>query len=177
MFDIGWTELIVVGVVMILVVGPKDLPGMLRSFGKTVRSVRRMAGDFQRQFDDALREAELDEVKNLSPSKVLSPVEEAKKSIDSVQKELTDTLNKPVEAVTGGQKSTGTTAAKSVSSRTGKSAGTKAKAEKAKGTKDKSSKSTTAQPSTAKTKTAAKTTKAKPSAKSRAQKAKTGTDA
>ncbi|WP_349360816.1 Sec-independent protein translocase protein TatB [Stappia sp.] len=58
MFDIGWTELIVVAVVMILVVGPKDLPRMLRTFGQTVGKVRRMAGEFQSTFNDALREAE-----------------------------------------------------------------------------------------------------------------------
>ena len=56
--------MLVVAVVAILVVGPKDLPGMLRSIGKTVGNLRRMAGDFQRQFSDALKESELDELKN-----------------------------------------------------------------------------------------------------------------
>jgi sec-independent protein translocase protein TatB len=63
MFDIGWSELLVIAVIAIVVVGPKDLPRMLRTFGKTVGKMRRMAADFQRQFNDALREAELDEVK------------------------------------------------------------------------------------------------------------------
>lgn len=58
MFDIGWTELLVVAVVMILVVGPKDLPRMLRTFGQTLGKVRRMANDFQSTINDALREAE-----------------------------------------------------------------------------------------------------------------------
>ncbi|HEX2256689.1 MAG TPA: Sec-independent protein translocase protein TatB [Afifellaceae bacterium] len=58
MLDIGWTELVVIAVVAILVVGPKDLPRMLRSFGKTLGQLRRSANDFKRQFDDALREAE-----------------------------------------------------------------------------------------------------------------------
>lgn len=58
MFDIGWTELVVVAVVMILVVGPKDLPRMLRTFGQTMGKVRRMANEFQSTFNDALREAE-----------------------------------------------------------------------------------------------------------------------
>jgi len=62
-FDIGWTEMLVIAVVMILVVGPKDLPGMLRTIGKTIGNLRRMAGDFQRQFSDALKEADIDEVK------------------------------------------------------------------------------------------------------------------
>jgi sec-independent protein translocase protein TatB len=63
MFDIGWSELLVIAVIAIVVVGPKDLPRMLRAFGKTVGNMRRMAADFQRQFNDALREAELDEVR------------------------------------------------------------------------------------------------------------------
>ncbi len=64
MFEIGWSELMVIGVVLIVVVGPKDLPRMLRTFGKATSQMRRMAGDFRRQFDEALREAELDEVRN-----------------------------------------------------------------------------------------------------------------
>src|ERR687897_768248 len=63
MFDIGWTEMLVIAIVMIVVVGPKDLPKMLRTFGKTTAKLRSMAGDFQKQFNEALKEAELDEVK------------------------------------------------------------------------------------------------------------------
>ncbi len=63
MFEIGWTEMLVIAVVMIVVVGPKDLPKMLRTFGKTTTKLRSMAGDFQKQFNEALKEAELDDVK------------------------------------------------------------------------------------------------------------------
>ena len=63
MFDIGWTEMLVIAIVMIVVVGPKDLPKMLRTFGKTTAKLRAMAGDFQKQFNEALKEAELDDVK------------------------------------------------------------------------------------------------------------------
>jgi len=63
MLDFGWSELLVIAVVAILVVGPRELPKMLRNFGKTVGQVRRMAGEFQSQFNDALKEAELDEVR------------------------------------------------------------------------------------------------------------------
>ncbi|MEQ9689486.1 MAG: Sec-independent protein translocase protein TatB, partial [Bauldia litoralis] len=76
----------VVACVAILVVGPKDLPGMLRTFGKTVGSLRRMAGDFQRQFNDALKDAEqsagLDEVKKATS---FQPLEDARKSAESFQ--------------------------------------------------------------------------------------------
>ena len=64
MFDIGWSELLVIAVVLVVVVGPKDLPGMLRTFGRTTKQLRAMAGDFRRQFDDALKEAELDDVRS-----------------------------------------------------------------------------------------------------------------
>ena len=58
MFDIGWSEVLVVAVVAVIVVGPKELPRMLRTFGKTMGTVRRTANDFKRQFDQALRGAE-----------------------------------------------------------------------------------------------------------------------
>lgn len=64
MLDIGWTELLVVAVVLIVVVGPKDLPPMIRAFGKMTRRLRQTAGEFRAQFDEALREAELDDLKS-----------------------------------------------------------------------------------------------------------------
>jgi sec-independent protein translocase protein TatB len=64
--DFGWTELLLIAIVLIVVVGPKDLPRVLRGFSKTLGSARKMAGDFRKQFDDALSEAELDELKTLA---------------------------------------------------------------------------------------------------------------
>ncbi|QTL02641.1 twin-arginine translocase subunit TatB [Aquabacter sp. L1I39] len=63
MFDIGWSELMLIGVVALIVIGPKELPSVLRTVGRTVTKVRRMAGEFQGQFQDALREAELSDVR------------------------------------------------------------------------------------------------------------------
>ena len=63
MFDIAWSEFLIVAVVALVVVGPKDLPGLLRNVGRMVATVRRMAGEFQTQFNDAMREAELDELR------------------------------------------------------------------------------------------------------------------
>src|SRR5262245_34007241 len=63
MFDIGWSELRVIAVVAIVVVGPKELPKLMRSFGFYAGKLRRAAAEFRRQFDDAMREAELEEVK------------------------------------------------------------------------------------------------------------------
>ncbi len=63
MFDIGWSELLIIAVVAIVVVGPKDLPRLMRTFGHYAGKLRRAAADFQRQFEDAIRETELEEVK------------------------------------------------------------------------------------------------------------------
>ena len=63
MFDIGWSEMLVVGAVALVVIGPKDLPAALRQAGKWMGTVRRMASDFQGQVNQAMREAELDELR------------------------------------------------------------------------------------------------------------------
>jgi len=81
MFDIGWSELLVIAVVAIIVVGPKDLPRMMRTFGSYAGKLRRMAADFQRQFDDAMREAEIEEVS---------------KAMHSVRDDLNAPIDKPL---------------------------------------------------------------------------------
>lgn len=63
MFDIGWSELLVIGVVAIVVVGPKELPRLMRTFGQYTGKLRAMASDFQRQFEEAVRDSEIDEVR------------------------------------------------------------------------------------------------------------------
>lgn len=91
MFEIGWTEMLVIAVVMIVVVGPKDLPKMLRAFGKTTAKLRSMAGDFQKQFNEALKEAELDDVKKSVESlKSLNPATEIKKQLNPFEKAAAD---------------------------------------------------------------------------------------
>ena len=63
MFDIGWSELVVIGVVALIAIGPKELPGVLRMAGQWITKSRRMASDFQNQFQEALREAEMEDLK------------------------------------------------------------------------------------------------------------------
>jgi sec-independent protein translocase protein TatB len=65
MFDFGLSmgELMVIALVALIVVGPKDLPKMLRMVGRFVTQLRGMAGEFQRHLDSAIREAGIDEVK------------------------------------------------------------------------------------------------------------------
>jgi sec-independent protein translocase protein TatB len=86
MFDIGWTELLVIAVVLIVVVGPKDLPPMLRAFGKMTQRARKVAGDFRAQFDEALREADLDEVRQtLSDAQKLNPVNTLREAMNPLR--------------------------------------------------------------------------------------------
>ena len=63
MFDMSWGEVLVIGGVALIVIGPKDLPKALRTVGQMTAKVRRMAGEFQSQFNEAMREAELEDIK------------------------------------------------------------------------------------------------------------------
>jgi sec-independent protein translocase protein TatB len=63
MFDFSWSELLLIGLVALIFIGPKELPGVLRTLGQWMNKIRRMAGDFQNQFHDAMREAELADLK------------------------------------------------------------------------------------------------------------------
>jgi len=91
MFEVGWTEMLVIAIVMIVVVGPKDLPNMLRTFGRTVAKLRAMAGDFQKQFNDALKEAELDDVKkSVDALRGLNPASEIRKQLNPFEQAAAD---------------------------------------------------------------------------------------
>ncbi len=63
MFDIGWGELVLIGIVALIAIGPKELPTVMRSVGHWMGKIRRMANEFQGQFQEALREAELSDLK------------------------------------------------------------------------------------------------------------------
>lgn len=86
MLDVGWTELLVIAVVLIVVVGPKDLPPMLRAFGKMTTRLRAMAGEFRSQFDEALKEAELDDVrKTIGDAQKLNPMNSIRDAINPLR--------------------------------------------------------------------------------------------
>ena len=100
MFDLGWSELLVVGIVALIVIGPKELPGVLRMAGQWIGKVRRMASDFQGQFQEAMREAEMADLKkevdeftqqtdDLTAS--FNPLETVRSELDDVNKSLDDT--------------------------------------------------------------------------------------
>ena len=88
MLEIGWSEILVIAVVAIIVVGPKELPQMLRTFGRVLGQVRRTANEFRRQFDDALRDAErqadLTETrKELQSLTRMEPLSDLKKNVEA----------------------------------------------------------------------------------------------
>jgi len=93
MFDIGWSELVVIAVVALIAIGPKELPGVLRMVGQWMGKARKMASEFQGQFQEAMREAEMADLK-----KSFDEVKEAATGLaggnimTSLQKDVGDAL-------------------------------------------------------------------------------------
>jgi sec-independent protein translocase protein TatB len=94
MFDIGWSELLVIGIVALVVIGPKELPGVVRMLAQNLGKLRRMASDFQSQFTDAMREMELAELKKDAEKLLTDATSSA--SLDEV-KNMGDEIKKAVE--------------------------------------------------------------------------------
>jgi sec-independent protein translocase protein TatB len=95
MFDVGWSEILVIAVVAIVVIGPKDLPRAMRTVGKWSGKMRRMAREFQNQFNEALREAELDDVKKeVETISRMDPLADVKKDLKTVEANVATELNK-----------------------------------------------------------------------------------
>jgi len=84
MFDITSSKLLILAIVALLVVGPKDLPLLLRTVGKYLGVIRRQAAEFRAQFDEAVRETEL---------------EQLKKDFESVDRDLKSTMQEGVAAI------------------------------------------------------------------------------
>jgi len=114
MFDIGWSELLLIGIVALIAIGPKELPGALRTLGQWMAKVRRMASEFQNQFHEAMREAELadlkkevDEMATKAQSYAhFDPIDDIRKDIEKAASPppdldtLTDTAASPPPAST-----------------------------------------------------------------------------
>jgi sec-independent protein translocase protein TatB len=64
MLDLGWTELAIVAVIALMVIGPKDLPKVLRTLGQWTRRLRGLAREFQGHIDDVIRDSELEDVRD-----------------------------------------------------------------------------------------------------------------
>ena len=96
MFDIGWSELVVIAVVALIAIGPKELPGVLRMVGQWMGKARKMAAEFQGQFQEAMREAEMADLK-----KTFDEVKEAATGfgsdniMTSLQKDVNEALQLP----------------------------------------------------------------------------------
>ena len=108
MFDIGWSELVIIAIVALVVIGPKELPATLRTIGKMTARARKVAGDFRAQFDEAMREAELDDVRQtISDAQKLNPVNSLREAMNPLRQMGNDikadlqrstTIDKPAAA-------------------------------------------------------------------------------
>jgi sec-independent protein translocase protein TatB len=97
MFDISWSEFLVIGVVALVVIGPKELPGVLRTLGQYTRKVRRMATEFQNQFQEAMREAEMADLKKevdamASDIKSYDPLKDVRGDVEAMGKDIESSL-------------------------------------------------------------------------------------
>ncbi len=107
MFEIGWGELLIIGVVALIAIGPKELPGVLRTLGQWMNKLRRMASEFQSQFHEAMREAEMADLKKQVDDMTsqaqsyasFDPVAEVRRELDSTQQQIESAMaDKPTEA-------------------------------------------------------------------------------
>jgi sec-independent protein translocase protein TatB len=94
MFDIGWSELVVIAVVALIAIGPKELPGVLRMVGQWMGKARKMASEFQGQFNEAMREAEMADLKkSFDDIKDAATGFTSNNIMTSLQKDVGDALN------------------------------------------------------------------------------------
>ncbi len=118
MFDIGWIEMAVIAVVVIIFIAPKDLPGVIHAMGRWVGKARAMARELQESLDDMVKESGLDEVKKEIESathydiegeieKTIDPGGELKQALDSSQPPADESRSKPKP---GGKAAPGTAA-------------------------------------------------------------------
>ena len=102
MFDISWTEFLLIGVVALIVIGPKELPTVMRTLGQYTRKIRSMAADFQNQFHEALREADMADLKKqvddmASDIKNYDPLKDVRTDLETVGKDVEKSLSPPAE--------------------------------------------------------------------------------
>jgi sec-independent protein translocase protein TatB len=102
MFDISWTEFLLIGVVALVVIGPKELPGVLRTLGQWTRKVRGMATEFQNQFQEAMREAEMADLKKQVDDmahdfKHYDPLKEVRDDVEAAGRDIQSSLDRQPE--------------------------------------------------------------------------------
>lgn len=92
MFDLGWSELLVIGIVALIVVGPKDLPVLFRNVGRFVGRARAMARDFSRAMNDAADESGIRDVaKGLNAA--TNPINTAMDGVKDMARDLTSSVD------------------------------------------------------------------------------------
>jgi len=98
MLDMSWGEIMVIGAVALIVIGPKDLPKALRTVGQVTGKLRRMAAEFQGQFHEAMREAELDDVKKQlqGMNESVSSLNTSFNPIQTIRDEIKTSIEAPV---------------------------------------------------------------------------------
>jgi len=105
MLDISWTEFLLIGVVALIVIGPKELPAVLRTVGQWTRKVRSMAADFQNQFQEAMREAEMADLKKQVDDlahdvKNYDPLKEVRADVEAAGRDIQASLEQKPQAPT-----------------------------------------------------------------------------
>ena|SRR5271157_6532770 len=100
MFDISWTEFLLIGIVALIVIGPKELPAVMRSLGQWTRKIRSLAADFQNQFHEAMREAEMADLKKqvddiASDIKQYDPLKDVRADVETIGKDLDESVKSP----------------------------------------------------------------------------------
>jgi sec-independent protein translocase protein TatB len=103
MFEVSWSELLILGLVTLIFVGPKDLPRFMATLGRYAAVVRRHANEFRAVFEQAMREAEMDQIqKEIRDVKdgVKASLDEAVRSVDSVREaaRISDAEKEPGKA-------------------------------------------------------------------------------
>ena len=94
MFEIGWSEILLIAIVAIVVIGPKDLPRVMRAVGQWAGKAKRMSREFQAQFKEALREAELEGVRNdITDIMATDPLKDVKMEMAKVETGLRTDLS------------------------------------------------------------------------------------
>ena len=98
MFDISWTEFLLIGVVALIFIGPKELPAVMRTMGQWTRRIRSMAADFQGQFQEAMREAEMADLKKdvddiARDIKSYDPLKDVRADLESAGKDIQTSLD------------------------------------------------------------------------------------
>ncbi len=97
MFDIGWSELLLIGIVALIVIGPKDLPKVLRALGTMMSKVRSMASEFQGQFNEAMREAELADLKKQAENLTSAATNAMQNPLQAVENEIQKSIEPPAQ--------------------------------------------------------------------------------